>query len=54
MKIELTLLRTRVARRMLLLFLLCAVVPIVTLAGITYPIVGGASRSRAAPNAVAR
>jgi hypothetical protein len=38
MKMELTLLRTRVARRMLLLFLLCAVVPIVTLAGITYPI----------------
>lgn len=39
MKMEFTLLRTRVARRMLLLFLLCAVVPIVTLASITYPIV---------------
>ena len=39
MKLEFTLLRTRVARRMLALFLLCAVVPIVTLAGITYPIV---------------
>jgi putative nucleotidyltransferase with HDIG domain len=39
MKVEFTLLRTRVARRMLVLFLLCALVPIVTLAGITYPIV---------------
>lgn len=39
MKLEFTLLRTRVARRMLALFLLCAVVPIVALAAITYPIV---------------
>lgn len=41
MKLEFTLLRTRVARRMLLLFLVCAVVPILTLAGITYPVVMG-------------
>ena len=39
MKLEITLLRTRVARRMLLLFLLCALVPIVTLAAIIYPVV---------------
>lgn len=39
MKVEFTLLRTRVARRMLVLFLVCAVLPIITLAGITYPIV---------------
>ena len=41
MKLEITLLRTRVARRMLLLFLVCAVVPILTLAAITYPVVMG-------------
>lgn len=41
MKLEITLLRTRVARRMLVLFLVCAVVPIITLAAITYPVVMG-------------
>lgn len=41
MKLEFTLLRTRVARRMLLLFLVCAVVPVLTLASITYPVVMG-------------
>jgi putative nucleotidyltransferase with HDIG domain len=36
MKLELTLLRTRVARRMLALFLVCAVVPVVVLGGVAY------------------
>ena len=36
MKFELKLLRTRVARRMLLLFLACAVVPVVVLGGVAY------------------